>query len=112
MQYELSDCNNMSDGPSLFRTAVERRPDITIRFEGQDIPACAGESLITTLLTSGLLTGRSEFDQTPRAGFCLMGVCQECTVWTTRGQRLRACMTQAQAGLDLRASAPIEAFAS
>ena len=102
----------MLDGPTLFRPAVERRPDITIRFEGRDIAACSGESLVTALLSAGVLTGRSEFDGTPRAGFCLMGVCQECTVWTSTGQRLRACVTEARAGLDLRASAPFEAFAS
>ncbi|MGH6859338.1 MAG: (2Fe-2S)-binding protein [Phyllobacterium sp.] len=78
-----------------------RRPDTVIRFDGQDIAACSGESLITALLCAGLTIGHSEFDQTPRAGFCLMGACQDCTVWTRTGRRLRACMAEVTPGLDL-----------
>lgn len=82
-----------------------RRPDIVIRFDGQDVAACAGETLLAALLCAGLTTGRSEFDQAPRAGFCLMGACQDCTVWTRAGSRLRACMVEVTPGLDLCSSA-------
>jgi hypothetical protein len=33
-----------------------------------------------------------------RAGFCLMGACQDCWVWTEQGERLRACSTEVSAG--------------
>jgi len=37
----------------------------------------------------------------PRAGFCLMGACQDCWVALTDGRRLRACTTLAEDGMAL-----------
>lgn len=98
----------MPQATPLFRAAVPRSPDVTIRIDGQPIQACAGETLIAALLLSGQMTGRSEFDDGERAGFCLMGACQDCTLWTRSGKRLRACMTEVAAGMDLCRKAPIE----
>ncbi len=42
---------------------------------------------------------RRRCDGTPRAGFCLMGACQDCWVWTPQGQRLRACATPVTEGM-------------
>ena len=36
---------------------------------------------------------------TTRVGFCLKGACQDCCVWSERGERLRACSTAVHAGL-------------
>jgi aerobic-type carbon monoxide dehydrogenase small subunit (CoxS/CutS family) len=36
-----------------------------------------------------------------RAGFCLMGACQDCWVWTADGQRVRACTTVVSKDLDI-----------
>ncbi|GHC72623.1 (2Fe-2S)-binding protein [Limoniibacter endophyticus] len=85
----------------LFHRLCPRQPDTIIRFDGREIEAISGESLITALLGAGLTTGRSEFDHKPRAGFCLMGACQDCTVWTRDGRRLRACTVEVVPGLDL-----------
>jgi predicted molibdopterin-dependent oxidoreductase YjgC len=41
----------------------------------------------------------SEFGEGRRAGFCLMGACQDCWVWTAAGERLRACSTEVREGL-------------
>jgi len=92
---------------SQFHPAVSVRPDTSVRLDGTDIPACTGETLIAALLRSGEVTGWSEFDGQPRSGFCLMGACQDCTLWTTAGTRLRACMTEVRPGMDLRRSAPV-----
>ncbi len=48
----------------------------------------------------------SEFGDGPRAGFCLMGACQDCWVWTPAGERLRACSTPAEAGMDVLTRPP------
>jgi hypothetical protein len=43
----------------------------------------------------------SEFGDGTRAGFCLMGACQDCWVWTSDGKRLRACTTEVADGMNL-----------
>jgi hypothetical protein len=48
----------------------------------------------------------SEFGDGPRAGFCLMGACQDCWVWTPDGDRLRACSTVAEAGMSVLTRPP------
>lgn len=77
---------------------------VLFHFDGAEIRGQAGETLIAALLRHSARIGRSEFDATPRAGFCLMGSCQECTLWDQDGHRLRACMIEVCAGLDLRSS--------
>ena len=101
----------MTSSSPIFRSAIARRPDVTIRIDGIEIAACAGESLITALLVSGEVTGRSEFGGEARCGFCLMGACQDCTLWTASGQRLRACMTEVRAGMELCRQPPQPDFA-
>lgn len=61
----------------------------------------AGDTVLAALLRQGARIGRSEFDGTPRAGFCLMGSCQECTLWDAQGRRLRACMVDLRDGMVL-----------
>lgn len=96
----------MPDAHPLLYPVGPRRADVTLWIDDREIPACRGESLITALLAAGEMTGRSEFDQTPRSGFCLMGACQDCTIWTATGQRLRACMTEVRDGMVLRRQPP------
>jgi len=43
----------------------------------------------------------NEFSGEPRAGFCMMGACQDCWVQTTHGERLRGCSTLLEPGMDL-----------
>lgn len=44
----------------------------------------------------------SEFSDGTRAGFCLMGACQDCWVLKEEGDRVRACSTVARAGMRVR----------
>lgn len=85
-----------------FYPAVTVTPDTVIRIDGDDIPSCVGDTVITALLQHGEIIGGSEFDGTARSGFCLMGACQDCTLWTASGKRLRACMTTVEPGMELR----------
>jgi NADH dehydrogenase/NADH:ubiquinone oxidoreductase subunit G len=95
----------MSDG-QFVRLAEHDRPVLTLFVDGQPVSALAGDTVLTALLTSGRIVRRSEFGDGPRAGFCLMGACQDCWVFTEGGHRIRACTTMATAGLRLRIKAP------
>ena len=48
------------------------------------------------------------FGDGTRAGFCLMGACQDCWVWDDAGQRLRACSTTVVEGMSVRTAPPAQ----
>lgn len=81
---------------------VDLPAEVPFHFDGAAMHGRAGDTLLAALLLNGVRTGQSEFDGTPRAGFCLMGSCQECSVWDAAGRRLRACMTELHPGLRLQ----------
>lgn len=92
---------------ALFRRVALRtgRP-ATLHFDGATIRATVGDSVLSALLESGALVRRLEFGGEPRAGFCLMGACQDCWVWTAEGDRLRACTTPISDGLSVTTQPP------
>ena len=75
----------------------------TVRFtlDGRLCTALAGDTVLTALLTNGPQLRRTEFSGAPRAGFCLMGACQDCWVSTETGERLRACGSFIEDGMRL-----------
>ncbi|HWX50793.1 MAG TPA: (2Fe-2S)-binding protein [Roseomonas sp.] len=75
------------------RLAEAGRRTVRISVDGSEVEALEGDTLLVALLTAGAALRRSEFGDGPRAGFCLMGACQDCWVWTETGERLRACST-------------------
>ena len=80
----------------LVRLRDVDRPRIMLTLEGRPVQAQQGDTLLTALLAAGAGHLReSEFGDGPRAGFCLMGACQDCWVWTSAGFRVRACSTRA-----------------
>ncbi|SFL09227.1 (2Fe-2S)-binding protein [Falsiroseomonas stagni] len=83
----------------LHRVAEADRPPIRLSVDGREITALAGDTLLTALLVAGARLRDSEFGDGTRAGFCLMGACQDCWVWTEAGARLRACSTPAEPGM-------------
>jgi D-hydroxyproline dehydrogenase subunit gamma len=83
-----------TDAPSgaLFHRVGEiGRAHVRLEVDGTAIEAMEGDTLLTALLTNGVRLRVSEFGDGPRAGFCLMGACQDCWVWMADGSRLRAC---------------------
>ncbi len=90
----------MSDG-QFVRLAEQDRPPLTLFLDGQTVRALAGDTVLTALLAHGHVVRRSEFGDGPRAGFCLMGACQDCWVFLEGGGRIRACTTLARDGLRL-----------
>jgi hypothetical protein len=59
----------------------------------QELQAVSGDTVLAAALAHGRVLRQFEFDATFRAGFCLMGACQDCWMWTESGGRLRACPT-------------------
>jgi predicted molibdopterin-dependent oxidoreductase YjgC len=85
--------------PLLHRLDETDRPRIAFTIDGQPATALEGDTLLTAILVNAAALRHSEFGDGPRAGFCLMGACQDCWVWTEEGARLRACGTPVAAGL-------------
>lgn len=93
--------------PGQFQRLADRnRRSIRFRLDGVDIEALEGDTLLTAILLARGQLRESEFGDGPRAGFCLMGACQDCWIWQSDGRRLRGCSTYAAEGLDLRTHAP------
>lgn len=88
------------------RLAETERAHVTIRVDGVEVPALAGDTLLVAVLTHQGRLRRSEFGGEARSGFCLMAACQDCWVWTEAGDRLRACDTPVRAGLSILTEQP------
>ena len=87
----------------LVRLRDAVRPRITLRLDGAPIEAQRGDTLLIALLAAGAGHLReSEFGDGPRAGFCLMGACQDCWVVVEGLGRVRACATLAEDGMEVR----------
>lgn len=93
--------------PALLQRVLARAaPQVTLRVDGAEVAAYAGESLLVAMLAAGTTLRRHEADGAPRAGFCLMGACQDCWVWGADGSRLRACTTPVAAGMEVLTAPP------
>lgn len=99
----------MATFPPLLHPVALRQVGFSLCFDGAEVAAQPGETVISALLRAGLMTGCSEFDGGARCGFCLMGACQDCTLWTASGQRLRACMAEVAPGMVLLSRPPLAA---
>ena len=94
--------------PARFvRLAETDRPALTLHIDGEARTALAGDTLLVALLSNGRRVRDSEFGDGPRAGFCLMGACQDCWVATTDGAALRACTTYVAEGMAIVTQPPV-----
>ncbi|MBK1622601.1 (2Fe-2S)-binding protein [Afifella marina] len=91
----------------LFVPIYEVSTELFISLDGLRMPARRGETVIAVLLRNAAALGRSEFDGRSRAGFCLMGACQDCSLWSEDGGRIRACMTMVEDGMALVTAPPL-----
>jgi len=83
------------------RLAETNRPRVRIFIDGRVADALAGDTLMVAILNNARELRESEFGDGKRAGFCLMGACQDCWVWTAAGTRLRACTTVVEEGMQI-----------
>ncbi|NVZ61900.1 (2Fe-2S)-binding protein [Pseudomonas gingeri] len=82
----------------LKRLAEGDRPALDFTLDGEPASGLLGDTLLTALLTRGEYLRHCDFSGEPRAGFCLMGACQDCWVRLADGRRVRACSTLLEAG--------------
>ncbi|KQX38388.1 (2Fe-2S)-binding protein [Variovorax sp. Root434] len=77
------------------------REAVPFTLDGVPASALAGDTVLTAVLTQSDQLRRNEFSGLPRAGFCMMGACQDCWIATDEGERLRACSTFIAPGMAL-----------
>ncbi|MFI3905179.1 MULTISPECIES: (2Fe-2S)-binding protein [Brucella/Ochrobactrum group] len=99
-------------GSQFLPIRTDKQPDLIIHFDNHPVRAYRGETVISALLRESQHLSFSEFDGAPRAGFCLMGACQDCSVWTQDGERLRACRSIVEEGQRLLSRAPMHGFSA
>lgn len=90
----------------LIRLAETDRAPVHFRLDGTDRQAMQGDTVLTAVLMSAGSLRAAEFGPERRAGFCLMGACQDCWMWQEDGTRLRACSTALQPGMRLLSGPP------
>lgn len=92
--------------PRFVRLDETKRQRVRIRIDGVECEALEGDTLSVAILSNAAHLRPSDCGQEKRAGFCMMGACQDCWVWTVDGTRLRACSTTISAGLDISTKQP------
>lgn len=90
----------------IVRLSETTRPRVHFHLDGSPCEALAGDTVLTAVLSSSRHLRQSEFGPETRAGFCLMGACQDCWIWQADGGRLRACSTPVMEGMQLLTEAP------
>jgi len=93
--------NAMANGPLFRRVAETARERVPFTLDGEALHALAGDTVLTAVLTHRGVLRHTEWRGEARAGFCLMGACQDCWVRTEAGERLRACSTFVVQGMRL-----------
>ena len=97
----------MTGRAGLHRLLPRDAGTVEIVIDGEPVEAFLGESLLVAMLSHLARLRVHETDGAPRAGFCLMGACQECWVLCEDGRRLRACTTPVTSGMRLRTDAAV-----
>jgi hypothetical protein len=77
---------------------VERGSALEIHVDGCPIPAFAGESVATALLTAGILSCQN-YDGRPLGVFCNIGQCYSCLMTIDGVSGVRACQISVRPGL-------------
>lgn len=80
-------------GTRFVRLGEFNRDRVAFYIDGLPAEGLEGDTLLVAILNQTSHLRHSEFDNVTRAGFCLMGACQDCWVQTEDGASLRACST-------------------
>ncbi len=98
--------SSMQRQTRILRLAETDRAPVHFQLDGKPCQALEGDTVLTAVLANGPLLRWSEFGPEARAGFCLMGACQDCWVWQADGPRLRACSSPIIEGMRILSRAP------
>jgi predicted molibdopterin-dependent oxidoreductase YjgC len=90
----------------LVRAVAPSGAAVRVFVDGAAVAASAGDSVLVAVLSAHNALRRHEFSDEPRAGFCLMGACQDCWVWLADHSRVRACTTPVADGMNILTAPP------
>lgn len=85
----------------MFRR-LDNNPEkrVTITIDGTPFEVAAGETVAAAVLVSGMgYTRTTPVSDTPRAPFCMMGVCYECLMVIDGQANQRACQAYVADGM-------------
>jgi hypothetical protein len=85
----------------LVRVARLTGAPIRIFVDGAAVATQEGESVLTAVLAVSGHLRELDSNGELRAGFCLMGACQDCWVWFGDAPRGRACTALVREGLEV-----------
>jgi hypothetical protein len=75
---------------------------VTVRFEGRDLRLCKGLSVAAGLLEAGVTHFRdASVTGSPRAPFCMMGVCFDCLLVIDSQPNQQSCMIEVREGMQI-----------
>lgn len=97
----MSSSDRSSVDAQFVRVAETQRAPLAFVLDGEPAAALAGDTVLTAILMQRRSVRASEFSGEPRAGFCLIGACQDCWVRTEDGTRVRACSTVLTEGMHI-----------
>jgi predicted molibdopterin-dependent oxidoreductase YjgC len=93
----------LSGTPILKRIASDvPRDKVVFELDGRACTGLEGDTVLVAILAQSQRLRESDFSAAPRAGFCLMGACQDCWVQLDGGERLRACTSMLVPGMQVR----------
>ncbi|MFF7527512.1 (2Fe-2S)-binding protein [Streptomyces bobili] len=87
----------------LERAGAHPGPPFTVTFDGREIEALPGQTVAAALWAVGVVAWRTTREEGRARGvFCGIGVCFDCLVTVDGRPGLRACLTPATPGADIR----------
>ena len=95
----FSPAHMSSSNSQLLRVAEAGRAPVSFFLDGVEVGALTGDTVLTAILMQQRHVRYSEFSGEPRAGFCMIGACQDCWVRCEDGARIRACSTLVKDGM-------------
>jgi len=91
----------MSTRALLVRLPHAERTPLPFTLDGRACSALDGDTVLTAVLAATSRLREHDASGRAHAGFCSMGACQDCWMDTAGGERLRACTTPLEAGMQL-----------
>lgn len=92
----------MPNDSAFKRLATSPSAVVNLWVEGQPISARSGESVAAALLAAGLgPTRTTAVSASPRAPYCMMGVCFECLLVIDGRPNTQGCMTPVTEGMQI-----------
>jgi len=84
------------------RLILDEAERVTVRFEGRDLELCKGLSVAAGLLEAGVTHFRdAPVTGSPRAPFCMMGVCFDCLLIIDGQPNQQSCMIEVREGMQI-----------